>query len=68
MAFSDATIIDNPRHLRAAKKRLTRAQRANVSAMVLTSQLLQVLVVSIGVGVFFVVVGTVTAASGGGSC
>lgn len=28
MAFSDATIIDNPRHLRAAKKRLTRAQRA----------------------------------------
>lgn len=39
---------------------LTRAQRANVSAMVLTSQLLQVLVVSIGVGVFFVVVGTVT--------
>lgn len=39
---------------------LTRAQRANVSAMVLTSQLLQVLVVSVGVGVFFVVVGTVT--------
>ena len=28
MAFSDATIIDNPRHLRAAQKRLTRAQRA----------------------------------------
>lgn len=39
---------------------LTRTQRANVSAMVLTSQLLQVLVVSLAVGVFFVVVGALT--------
>lgn len=36
---------------------LTRAQRLNVNTMMLASQVLQVLVVSLGVGLFFVIVG-----------
>lgn len=36
---------------------LTRPQRLNVNTMMLASQVLQVLVVSLGVGVFFVVIG-----------
>lgn len=36
---------------------LTRAQRLNVNTMMLASQVLQVLVVSLGVGLFFVIIG-----------
>ncbi len=39
---------------------LTRTQRLNVNTMMLASQILQVLVVSLGVGVFFVIIGVLT--------
>lgn len=39
---------------------LTRPQRLNVNTMMLGSQILQVLVVSLGVGIFFVIVGVLT--------
>ncbi|MFF3066163.1 hypothetical protein ACFVQ3_16605 [Oerskovia sp. NPDC057915] len=39
---------------------LTRSQRFNVAAMIGVSQLLQVLVVSAGMGIFFVALGTLT--------
>lgn len=39
---------------------LTRPQRLNVNTMMLASQILQVLVVSLGVGIFFVIVGVLT--------
>jgi hypothetical protein len=40
--------------------RLTRRQTGNLAAMIATSQLLQVLVVSLGMGVFFMALGTLT--------
>ncbi|MBD5786246.1 hypothetical protein IF650_08645 [Cellulosimicrobium terreum] len=40
--------------------RFTRAQTGNLAAMIATSQLLQVLVVSVGMGVFFMALGTLT--------
>lgn len=39
---------------------LSRAQRLNVNTMMLASQILQVLVVSLGVGLFFVIIGFLT--------
>ncbi|MNW56973.1 hypothetical protein D3C74_347340 [compost metagenome] len=44
----------------AALPPLTRSQRFNVAAMIGVSQLLQVLVVSAGMGLFFVALGTLT--------
>lgn len=40
--------------------RFSRRQMANLAAMIATSQLLQVLVVSLGMGVFFMALGTLT--------
>jgi hypothetical protein len=48
----------------AALPALTRPQRANVAAMVGANQLLQVIVVSLGVGVFFLALGVLTITPG----
>ncbi|MBD8080138.1 hypothetical protein [Cellulosimicrobium arenosum] len=53
-----ATATALPEHERAT--RFTRPQRANLAAMIATSQLLQVLVVSLGMGLFFMALGTLT--------
>ena len=52
------TVAGMPEHERAA--RFTPRQRANLAAMIATSQLLQVLVVSLGMGLFFMALGTLT--------
>jgi len=49
---------DVPGRERAA--RFSRGQTANLATMIATSQLLQVLVVSLGMGVFFMALGTLT--------
>ncbi|KAJ8146253.1 hypothetical protein OY671_000660 [Metschnikowia pulcherrima] len=52
------TAARHPGHERAA--RFSRGQTANLATMIATSQLLQVLVVSLGMGVFFMALGTLT--------
>ncbi|MGO1317149.1 MAG: hypothetical protein ACTMIR_08960 [Cellulomonadaceae bacterium] len=53
-------LADAERRVARPLPTLTRAQRVNVGAMVLTSQVLQILVVSLGIGLFFVVTGVLT--------
>ncbi|MGW6266357.1 hypothetical protein [Cellulosimicrobium funkei] len=52
------TAARHPGHERAA--RFSRGQTANLATMIATSQLLQVLVVSLGMGVFFMALGMLT--------
>ena len=61
---ADAAILEAAPHASPRSTEFDEGQRRNIVAMVASSQLLQVLVVSVATGVFFVLVGALTITDG----